>query len=167
MTGHPKEPRFLEPTNTLKIKVGHGGISPDLLKKSQEYIEKNPLDFGPYAQTFLKEIEDVLARVKQNPALKSDPAVIETIAKPIMGLKANGGMFKYPLISMIADVGLQFIDKAKELNHDGMEIISAHNRSIALIISTRLRGYAGPEGHKITEELADACNRYFQKYMRE
>jgi hypothetical protein len=167
MTGHPKEPRFIEPTNTLKIKVGHGGISPDLLKKSQEYIEKNPLDFGPFAQTFLKEIDDHLARVKKEPQLKNDPKLIENIAKPIMGLKANGGMFKYPLISMIADVGLQFIDKAKELNQDGIEIISAHNRSIALIISSRLRGYAGQEGQKITEELAEACNRYFQKYMRE
>lgn len=164
MAGTPQEPRFIEPPNTLKVKVGHGGIPPELLKKSQDYIESSIADFSPYAQKFLDEINGYIKQLKENKDLRTDRQFINKMAQPIMNLKANGGMFKYPLVSMIADVGLQFIDRAGELNEDGIEILRAHNGSISLILANRLKGYAGPEGNKITEELREACNRYFKKY---
>ena len=160
----PQEPKFIEPPNALKIKVGHGGIPPELLKKSQEFIESNPMRFEPYAEEYLNEIENNITKLGTHPSLKSDPRFLDEFAQPIMGLKANGGMFKYPLVSMIADVALQFLDRIDEVNPDGLEIIRAHNKSISLIINAELTGYAGPEGQKITEELQEACNRYFKKH---
>lgn len=159
-----EDPKFIEPPNTLKVKVGHGGIPPELLKQSQEFIENNPMRFEPYAQEYLEEIEGQIEKLKTHPSLKSDDDFLNEFAQPIMGLKANGGMFKYPLISMIADVALQFLDRVEEMNDDGLEIIRAHNKSITLILKAELTGYAGPEGQKITEELQEACNRYFKKH---
>lgn len=167
MQGQTSEPKFIEPPNTLKVKVGHGGIPPELLKKSQEYIENNPMEFGPFAEEYLEEIENNIQKLDSHPSLKTDKIFLDQFAQPIMGLKANGGMFKYPLISMIADVALQFLDKIAELNSDGLDIIRAHNKSISMIIQANLKGYAGPEGQKITEELSEACNRYFKKYQPE
>lgn len=156
--------RFIEPPNTLKGKVGHGGIPPDLLQKSQECIETITMDFVPYAQKYIEEIEHNLKKLETHPSLKKDKIFLDKFAQPIMGLKANGGMFKYPLVSMIADVALQFLDKAAQLNQDGLDIIKAHNKSITLILNAQLKGYAGPEGQKITEELQNACDRYFKKH---
>ncbi|MEM6781881.1 MAG: hypothetical protein AAF569_08465 [Pseudomonadota bacterium] len=164
MSEEYSEPRFIEPQNTLKIKVGHGGIPPAVLKKSQDFIESNATDFVPYADEYLDEIEASMRKIKDHPSLKKDPIFLDQFAQPIMGLKSNGGMFKYPLISMIADVTLQFLDRAGELNEDGMDIIRAHNGSIRLILKAELKGYAGPEGQKITMELSEACNRYFKKH---
>lgn len=159
-----EDPKFIEPPNTLKVKVGHGGIPPELLKKSQEFIESNPLKFEPYAQEYLDEIQNNVEKLKTHPSLKSNDDFLDEFAQPIMGLKANGGMFKYPLISMIADVALQFLDQVDEMNDDGLDIIKAHNKSISLIIKAELTGYAGPEGQKITDELQEACKRYFKKH---
>ena len=164
MDEQQQAPKFIDPPNSLKIKVGHGGISPDLIKKSQDYIESNPIDFAPYAQEFLDQIADHLKRITNDNKLQKDRQFIGKISEPIMGLKANGGMFNYPLISMIADVALQFVDIAGEINEDGIEILKAHNSSISLILASKLKGYAGPEGEKITDELQEACNRYFKKY---
>lgn len=164
MQDNNSEPRFIKPENRLKSKVGHGGISPDLLKKCQDYIDSNPVDFGPYAQELLDQVQERFAAIQTDPAKRKDKEAVQKLAEPIMGLKANGGMFKYPLISMIADIGLQFLDRVKELNDDGMEIIKAHNTSIAVIINSKLKGYAGKEGRAICEELRDACDRYYNKY---
>jgi hypothetical protein len=163
-TDTTKQPRFIKPENKLKLKVGHGGISPELLKQCQEYIDTNPVDFTPYAQDLMEQAAERLAEIKSDPALSKDKKALQRLVAPIMSLKANGGMFNYPLISMIADIGLQFLDRLNELNEDGQEIVEAHNNSISLILKTGLKGYAGKEGQQICDELQDACNRYYKKY---
>lgn len=158
------KPRFITPPNTLKIKVGHGGIPPERLKLGQREIESTQVDFGPYAEDLIKAVENKIKDLKKNPDLKTDKSFILQFADPIMGLKANGGMFKYPLISMVSDVCLRFIDQAGELNNDGLNIIYAHNKSVQLLLKAELKGYAGPEGNKIVQELEAACDRYFKKH---
>lgn len=162
--GTPNEPKFIDPKNTLKIKVGHGGIPPANLKKSQQIIGQNNIDFVPIATGYLEQIEHNLNKLNDHPSLKKDKLFLDKFAQPVMGLKANGGMFQYTLVSMIADVGLIFLDKAGELNEDGREIIKAHNTSIKMILQARLKGSVGREGRQIVDELQDACTRYYKKH---
>ena len=159
-----KDPKFINVPNMLKAKVGQGGISPSILKKSQDFIENNPVDFTPYAQEYIKLLNESIKKLKENPDMGKNEEFIRQCSVPMMSLKANGGMFKYPLISMVADVGLNFMSRIDEINEDGAEILKAHCGAVSLIIANNLKGYAGPEGKAITEELRDACIRYFNKY---
>lgn len=160
--GPLKKVKYYNPPNVLRKKVGGGGIDPDRLQRAELYIQANDLDFTPIAVDMLARLEKAIADVKSGRITGKD--TVRAIVGPVMELKANGGMFKYPLISEIADVVLNFLETVDELNGDGMEIIDVHQKTLQAIIVNRLKGSGGKEGTALTRELIDACNRYFKKY---
>ncbi len=154
--------RFITPPNTLKTKVGHGGIDKALIKKSQKLIENVEINFLPYAQDFIKKFSIAIKEAIKD---SSDfEATRESLVAPIMQLKANGGMFRYILVSDIADIALQFLDNLSEINKDGIDVLKAHENTITVIINSNLKGDGGKEGYALVKELHSACNRYFKKY---
>lgn len=156
------KPRFINPPNKLRQKVGTGGIDERLLIKSQEFINTNEIDFTPIASDFLKNFQNTIKDAKSG-RIKGKDAVAALIS-PVMQLKANGGMFRYQLVSDVADIALQFLERVEELNADGFDVIVAHEKTIAVIIANDLRGDGGSEGYALVKELHEASERYFKKY---
>jgi hypothetical protein len=157
-----KKARFFMPPNILKKKVGTGGLHVSVLEKAQKHIEAVEIDFVPYAKEFLKEFATSIKIAKEsndNTQTKKDALVA-----PIMQLKANGGMFKYHLVSHIADIAMQFIEEVEEINDDTVEILNAHSNTIKTIITNKLTGDGGKEGSALAKELDKACQRYFTKH---
>ncbi|GJL85233.1 MAG: hypothetical protein DHS20C02_10080 [Micavibrio sp.] len=154
--------RFIKPPNILKQKVGVGGIDESLLDQSQEYIENTDLDFAPIAQQFLKEFSSYIkkARTAKGEINK------EKLVRPIMQLKANGGMFRYQLLTDVADICLQFLEGIEGLNKDAIEVLAAHEKTLELIILHQLKGDGGGEGYALVKELDKACKRYFKKHKK-
>ncbi len=152
--------RFIKPPNILKQKVGVGGIDEALLDQSQKHIENTELDFTPIAEKFLKEFS---ARIKKAKTGKGKISIENTVA-PIMQLKANGGMFRYQLLSDVADICLQFLEGIEDLNKDAIEVLVAHEKTLQLIIMHKLKGDGGGEGYALVKELDKACRRYFKKH---
>ena len=160
MSSSKVKPKYTMPPNKLKAKVGGGGIPPDRREKAQEYIENNQFDFLPYAQNFIENVESYIAKAK---TAKTEPDRNELI-KPVMHLKANGGMFKYQLISDIADICLTFVEAVDEMNDDAYQVVQAHIAAISVIAQNKMSGKGGQEGKALTKELNSACNRFFSKY---
>jgi hypothetical protein len=157
-----KKPVFTQPLYTLKEKVGSGGIPTYILKRCQEYIESNPVDFTPYAQRCLEQLKDIHARLEKK---QMDPvAALGKISDLAMQLKANGSMFHYQLISMVSDVMLRFLDHVENINEDFVTILGMYNRILERIINRKLTGNGGTEGYALTQELHGACLRFYQKY---
>ena len=152
--------RFIKPPNILKQKVGTGGIDESLLDKSQTFIENTTLDFAPIAEGFLKEFSALIKKAK------TGKSSIEKIVAPIMQLKANGGMFRYRLLSDVADICLQFLEGIEGLNKDSIEVLEAHERTLQLIVMHQLKGDGGNEGYALVKELDKACRRYFKKHKK-
>lgn len=159
--GH-SEPRFIKPPNKLKQKVGNGGIDEALLEQGQHFIESTDLDFVPIAREFLEELTRYAEDAKSG-KLKPEEG-LEKIVQPVMQLKANGGMFRYQLVSDVADIALQFLENVDAINEDGLEVIRAHENAIQVIIGNKLRGDGGAEGYALVKELHEACKRYFVKH---
>jgi hypothetical protein len=158
-----KKARFINPPNKLRQKVGTGGIDETLLAKSQQYIETNTeVDFTPVAKDFLQKLAGVIKDIKSGKISGKD--AISAMINPVMQLKANGGMFRYQLLSDVADIALQFLERIDELNTDGFELIDAHEKTIHVIIANGLRGDGGAEGYKLVKELDQARIRYFDKH---
>jgi hypothetical protein len=160
----PEGVRFIKPPNLFKQKVGTGGIDEKLLEKSQKFIETVELDFVPYANQFLKQITE-----RTEAAKKSNDNFVtkrDSLAGPVMQLKANGGMFQFQLVSDVADIALQFLDSIEDMNDEAYEVITAHKDTIKVIIANNLRGDGGREGYALVKELDRVCKRYFSKYKK-
>lgn len=160
-----KKPRFVNPPNKLKAKIGSGGIDNSLLDKSQDFIENTNLDFVPYARDYLKTFSETSKQAvnnNENPAEAKDK-----IIEPVMQLKANGGMFRYQLVSDVADIALQFLESIPVINNDAFDVLKAHQKTIEVIINSGLTGDGGREGYALVKELHQACNRYFAKHPQE
>jgi len=155
--------RFINPPNRLKMKVGGGGIPESRIQQAQQIIHNFEMDFRPEAKklaaTLDKATNDAVANIKQNQTINK-----EQMIHPIMQLKANGGMFKYRLLTDVADICLQFMEAVNDYNDEAIEIIKAHENAIQMIIQNDLKGDGGQEGYALVQELHKACARYFKKY---
>ena len=161
-TSKGKGVKFYYPPNTLREKVGIGGIDPKRLEKGEDYIDNNELDFLPYAVKIMNRLEKLIAEARGN----SDKGkkTIDRLVQPIMELKANGGMFRYRLVSEIAEVVLSFLENVKTLDADCFDIIDAHQTALQVIINNKLKGDGGKEGRVLAEELRKATTRYYKKH---
>lgn len=159
----PDGVRIITPRHTLREKLGYGGIDPAVLVRAQEFIEETTVDFEPYAKAFLehleKEVQIVRGKTIRN---QSD---IHAITRPVMELKANGGMFQYTLITEIADILLNFLENLIVLNDDAVDVVDIHTKTLMAIISGKLTGDGGREGRRLASELDGACQRYMKKYQ--
>jgi hypothetical protein len=157
-----RPPIFTTPRNKLKEKLGEGGLPPETIKQGQAYLESNPVDFTPYAADLLHSLKNFMGGVYTNN--HSSDEILLYITKIIMQLKANGSMFHYQLLSMTSDVLLRFMEKAKTVDQDFIDIITVYTNILSVIVSKRLTGNGGHEGYTLTSELSNACERYNKKH---
>lgn len=155
------QPKFITPPNKLKAKVGGGGIAPERIKQAQSFINNNSVDFIPHAKTFLDLVTEFAVEAKNS----RENFDRNKLADPIMQLKANGGMFKYALISQVADICLRFVEAINEMNDDAYQVIQAHVNTISIIINNKMTGHGGKEGTALIKELEKACFRYIEKHQ--
>lgn len=159
----PDGVRIITPRHTLREKLGYGGIDPAVLVRAQELIEETTVDFEPYAKAFLDRLEKEIQIVRGKQT--RNQADIHAITRPVMELKANGGMFRYTLITEIADILLNFLESLSVLNDDALDVVGIHTKTLTAIISGKLTGDGGREGRKLANELDGACQRYMKKYQ--
>lgn len=161
--GSKRKPRFFDPPNILKKKVGKGGIDMKILEQAETFIDTNEISLDDIAAKIIVRLEEAVARAKASP--RADRNHVNAVISPIMELKASGAMFGYGLVSEVAAVMLNFLENLDELNEDALEIIGVHHRTLDVILKNKLKGAGGREGRALADELYDACNRYRKKYL--
>ena len=160
-----EDAKFTMPENKVKKKVGSGGIPDVILQRAEVVMKENHhIDFYPFAEKYLSNIEKSLSQLVKDQY--DSPKNMNIISDNIMHLKANGGMFGYMLVSYIADIALNFSDNQKTLNEDFVKIIKAHNTTVRLIISNKLKGDGGEGGSALKDELYNAIMRFNKKHRK-
>ena len=154
---------FIKPINTLKQKVGHGGISEDILVKAQALLENNAVDFLPLAEMYLSALMRGVERAQKSYGEVDGESLIAGMLYPSMQLKANGGMFHYQLVTKIADKLIQFLEVIENPDADAVEIVLAFHTTMRAIIISRITGTGGRHGFELMQALDEACNRYFDR----
>lgn len=94
--------------------------------------------------------------------LLTGPKALESIIYPAMQLKAQGGMFHYPLVTDIADIMVNFMETLDTLDADAIDIAEAHQKTLQLIIAKDIRDKQGPVQEQFRNALNDACARYYK-----
>lgn len=158
---------FIMPPNIVKAKVGSGGLNDSIIERAQQLLESNTSDFAPVAEMYLKTMQDgietaKIAIAKNEPI--TDELVISHILYPCVQLKSNGAMFRFPLVTRIADRFVQFMEVIDRIDTESLEIASAFNTAIRVVVAGKITTGGGAKGNALVEELNNACMRYFEKY---
>lgn len=158
--------RFYNPPNVLKEKVGSGGLGKSILDHAQKLLEENDIDFEPLALNYMEALRRGLDRAYNPPEDATNLELMSGLIHPIMQLKANGGMFHYPLVSRISEKMIELIETAKEPDDDLQDIINAYHTTITAILHSKLQGDGGVKGDNLYFAICDACNRYHKKHAK-
>lgn len=155
---------FIEPDQTLKSKVGYGGLDKTILEQAQKLIEDNTVDFVPEGMRYITALQESIKIAKQQRHKHSIDSLIAIIANPAMSLKANGGMFGYPLITQISNLLIHFIEVTNDLDNDFFNVIDGFAIALnAVLIGGVTDDSETTKGQDLYIALEDACKRYFEK----
>lgn len=155
---------FIRPPNLLKAKVGSGGLTDDVLTKAQKLLENTGINFQPLAEMYLQTLEKAIDSARQRGPDFDPEAAITAMLYPAVQLKANGGMFHYPLVTSVADKLVQFLEVLAEPDDDALEIVAAFHTTVRAIVTGRVAGDGGRYGMELMAALSDACLRYFDRF---
>ena len=156
------QPKFINPPNFLKQKVGSGGLPKSIILQAEDVIANHDIDFAPFAKKYVDIIKEAMNEIKQTDIRTHDHVAL--LIYPVMQLKANGGMFGYHLITDVAQSALGFLETIYVLENDAFDILQAHLDTLNTIINNKIRGVAGEEGYSLIEELNKVCARYYKKH---
>ncbi len=159
-----RDAKFITPPNLIKAKVGIGGLSDAVIDRAQKLLENHTEDFRPLGEIYLKQMKDgidgAIALVKPT----DSEEIIARILFPCVQLKANGGMFNYPLVTRIAERFIQFMEVVDRLDEETLDIANAFYTTIKIVIASQIKGDGGEQGEALVNELNNACMRYFDKH---
>jgi len=166
MSNHPKsaQVKIIKASKELQLKAGTGNIEARRIERAEKVIESNPHDFVPTAQEFLERLENGIRAARKGSGTQAD--LIAGVTRPVMELKANAQMFKYDLVSILANVMLGFLEHIQSLDKDAIDIVEAHHKTLSLIIHRQMKGDNGSNGALLKMELEEAVQRYFIKLAR-
>ncbi len=150
--------KLVAPENALKKKVGTGGFSATVLAKAQDNLDKNDIDFRPMATEYITLLGEVLKGIASGDIKPEE--TIDQIMFPLMQLRAQGSLFKYPSITKISHILIDCMETIKSTDKDILEIIEAYKKSVQAMLALQLKD----ENNKAVKELCDAllaaCGRY-------
>jgi len=153
---------FIKPLNTLRTKVGYGGLNDNILNEAQMMIEYRSVDFQP--DTYLTDLLSGIEKARNAPRSEDSDMLIENMLDPAINLKANGGMFGYPIVSKIGAKLIEFLDMIATPDRDAIEIVLAFHTTIRTVMTGHVTGSGGRQGDELVQALEDACQRYFEQY---
>lgn len=155
---------FCTPPNTLKKKVGSGGLSEEILNKAQALLENNAIDFRPLADMYMDALAKGIEHARQSSGSVEAELLIAAMLYPASQLKANGGMFHYPLVTRVSDRLVQYLEVISTVDAESLEIVQAFHTTIRAILLGQVQGDGGKYGDELMQALVDACYRYFEKH---
>ena len=158
-----RKAEFIQPPNLIKEKVGSGGLGDDILEKAQALLENNTVDFTPLAEMYLGGLMKGIEASKDSSTADDKEYLISMMLYPAMQLKANGGMFHYPLVTDVADRLIQFLEVIDEPDLESIEIVLAFHTTIRAVVHGKIMGNGGDHGRELLSALNSACIRYFEK----
>lgn len=161
MSDENQKPLVHKANYQLQKKIGKGPIDTKALERAQSMIEEATEDFEPLAMTFLSKLSIAIGDAQKD--VGSVDNQIKNMTSPVMELKANAKMFKYDLVSSLANIMLGFLETINELDKDAIEIVAAHQQTLQLIVMKKMTGDGGVHGQLFQRELRDAVQRYFSK----
>lgn len=162
-TADSKKVRVIKANTMLQAKVGKGPLDEKAVRRCQEVMDANKVDFAPLAREYLARLDDAVRQAREG--LLSRERAVQSMTEPVMQLKAHASMFRYTLIGALANIMLGFLESAETIDEDAIDIVEAHHKTLKAIIANKMEGDGGVRGEKLKAELKDACARYYARTL--
>jgi hypothetical protein len=160
-TNTPKKARVVTLPNTLKNKIGSGGLDAESLFKAEAELTNNKIDFRPIAEELLDDL-DIAIRNAKNSSRK-DESLVEAMLYPAAQFRGQGTLFHFPLVSDIGDILIGFLETiTTPVPENALEIVSAHKMAISVVISNNITDRDHPLGDTLKRSLTEARGRYYK-----
>ncbi|MDD9900426.1 MAG: hypothetical protein OXT65_05565, partial [Alphaproteobacteria bacterium] len=117
----PVKTRVFKPERTLKKKAGDGGFRKDDILKAQSEIDHCEIDFCPVAEKILSTLKEILEIVERGEMDEKEAA--EQILHPILQLRAQGAMFRYPTYAEISTEIVSFLEDVKKVDRTVLNLV--------------------------------------------
>lgn len=157
---------FISPPNTIKTKVGDGGLPETVLNQAQQMLENHSVDFKPVADLYLKTLLGVIQELKAASSAGDVEHAFSRLLYPVTQLKSNGAMFRYPIITTMAIKLTRFIESIDEIDNHVVEIIEAFQNAMTAVVAAQMKGKDGEiAANKFMAALDQACQRYYKSMV--
>lgn len=148
------EVRVLKASYALKQKVGDGGFSAQAVKTATERLESAVDMFPTIAASDLAAIEQALKVIQTGDLSKP---VLNKVYSACVELKSHGAMFKFPLVTMVADSLCVFLDAIKNVSMTIREVIALHLQTLKIAIAQGPRAITDKDKAELMSGLNKAC----------
>lgn len=155
---------FVSPPNTLKMKVGTGGLDEKILIQAQKLIDDSGIDFIPQGQRYLAALHEALRMAETQRGKIEDETLIIAMLYPGMHMKANGGMFGYPMVTEVASRLIRFLENVKEPDSDVLDIVHGFSNALQAVMLMGKTPSSAERINDLCRALDEACDRYFIKH---
>lgn len=131
---------LITPPNTLKEKVGSGGLPPGVLEKAAAAVEEfcRNVDFGAETREIMITINAYMQQAEADPDNCAQPLIkIFEIAHELRGQAAT---FEFPMVTRIASSLCQFTSARQTLSRIELDITRVHVEAMMRVIKDNVRG---------------------------
>ena len=156
-------PRIIKATKDLRAMIGPSAkITKSQIDHAQKFIDESGLDYAPTALNYLKQLEGVIAEMRQTTYDRE--ADYNLVSMPIMQIKGQAGMFGNDLASAVSYHILLFLEKFQRLDDAVLDIVEIYIKVVRMSYQLKLYSTETEGGRDIVSELEGAMQRYRKKF---
>jgi hypothetical protein len=150
----PTQAQFIQPPNTLRLKVGggarFGGIDMNAIAKAEAALKSLSSQFSQWLDDEITKLD------ASREAIKADgytTATAEALYLRAHDLKGLGSTYEYPIITRIAGSLCKLTDEPERRMQAPLFLIDAHIDAIKAAVRGEIKDDAHPVGRALAEEL--------------
>ena len=153
-----KPVRFIPPNPIAdKVERKAGSSVEELCAEASAAMERAK---SPLLQTLEEDVDRLKSTYEAVLANPEDRALhLEALHALAFEMKGLGGIFGYPLVSMVSELLLKMTDPVTSKSSDGLGVVGLQVDAICLLIRERREGDGGESGQALIASLRQAMEK--------
>lgn len=149
--------QVIRPPNTLRLKVGGGGIDAGAIAKAEAALAAMSAQFGQWLQDEITKLEAAQAAIRTE---GYNTATAEALYFRAHDLKGLGGTYQYPLVTRLAGSLCKMLDDPAKRLSAPQVILDAHIDAIRAVVRDKIQTDDHPVGRMLAETLEARVREY-------
>ena len=148
-----KPAEFIQPPNTLRLKVGgagFGGIDLAAVARAEAALKDLSSQFGDWLNDEVSKMEAARADIR---TIGATPQTLSHLYMRAHDLKGLGATYEFPLVSRIGASLCRLIDDREKRLSVSLPLVDAHIDAIKTAVRDGVRTADHPVGRVVVEEL--------------
>ncbi|KQS56138.1 histidine phosphotransferase [Brevundimonas sp. Leaf363] len=149
--------QVIRPPNTLRLKVGGGGIDAGAIAKAEAALQAMSAQFGQWLQDEITKLEAAQAAIRTE---GYNTATAEALYFRAHDLKGLGGTYQYPLVTRLAGSLCKMLDDPAKRTQAPLVVLDAHIDAIRAVVRDKIQTDDHPVGRMLAETLEARVREY-------